>query len=70
MVLFNPLLRGGVKKVHTFNKGISQKVNVMAQVAFELAYDHVAIQHISHYTERTPQHAHTAYYNVAIKYVS
>ena len=37
------------KKIHTSPKGISPKVNVIAQLEFELAYSNVTIQHISHY---------------------
>ena len=35
-------------KIHTFPKGISPKVNVIALLEFELAYYDVAVQHISH----------------------
>ena len=42
------------KGVHTFPKGISPKVNVLAQLEFELTYYDVAVQHISHYAMSTP----------------
>ena len=33
--------------VYTFPKGISPKVNVKARLKFELAYYHIAVQHVS-----------------------
>ena len=39
-----------VKGIHTFPKGISPKVNVIAWVEFELVYFKVADQHVIHYT--------------------
>ena len=39
----------GDKGVHTTLKNICPKVNVIARLEFELAYYHVAVQHISHY---------------------
>ena len=35
----------GDKGVHTFPKGISSKVNVIARLVFELGYFEVAVQH-------------------------
>ena len=35
--------------VRTFSMGISSKVNVIAQLEFELVYNDVAVQHFSHY---------------------
>ena len=52
MALFNPLL--GDKEVHTFLKGISPKVNVIAWLELELAYFDVAIEHISYYVTGLP----------------
>ena len=40
----------GDKLVHTFPKGISLKVNVIARLEFELTYYDAAVQHISHYS--------------------
>ena len=37
------------KGVHSFPKDTSPKVNVIAQLEFELAYYNVAVQHVSHY---------------------
>ena len=34
--------------VHTFDKGIRAKVNVIARLEFELAYNNVTVQHVSH----------------------
>ena len=45
MVLFK-LLQGN-ERSHTFPKGISLKVNVIALLGFELAYYDVAAKHIS-----------------------
>ena len=41
-------------KVQTFPKSISSKVNVIAQLKFELTYYNVSVQHVSHDTMRTP----------------
>ena len=41
------------KKVHTFPKGIIQKVNVIARPDFELTYNDVPVQHVSHYATET-----------------
>ena len=46
MTQFNPQF----KRVHTFPKGICLKVNVIARLAFELAYYNSAIKHFNHYT--------------------
>ena len=35
--------------IHTFFKGISPKVNVIARLEFELAYYDIIVQHVSHY---------------------
>ena len=37
------------KGFHTFPKGISPKVNIMAWLEFELAYYNYAVQHFNHY---------------------
>ena len=42
------------KRFHAFSKSISPKVNVIAQLEFELAYFKVAVQHSSHYATETP----------------
>ena len=42
------------KGVHTFPKGIRAKVNVIALLEFELAYNDSAVQYFNHYTTRTP----------------
>ena len=41
------------KGVHAFPKGINPKVNVIAQLEFELAYYDVAVQYVSHYAMET-----------------
>ena len=38
------------KRIHTFPKGISLKVNVIVRLEFELAYYDIAIQHVNHDT--------------------
>ena len=43
VLLFNPLL--GDKAVHAFPKGISLKVNIIAQLEFELTHYDVAVHH-------------------------
>ena len=42
------------KGVHTFPKGICPKVNVIARLEYELAYDDSAVHRFNHYTTRTP----------------
>ena len=42
------------KGVHTFPKGICPKVNIIAQLEFELAYYNSAVHRFNHYTTRTP----------------
>ena len=41
-------------EVHTFSKGICPKVNVLARLDFELAYNDPAVHRFNHYTTRTP----------------
>ena len=60
----------GDKEVHTFPKGISPKVNVLARLEFELAYYDVTIQYISpHTTETPPLHTHTHTHTTGLLYV-
>ena len=40
--------------IHTFPKGICPKVNVIAQLEFELAYYDSAVQCFNYYSTRTP----------------
>ena len=40
--------------VHTFPKGICPKVNVMAQLEYEIAYYDSIVHRFNHYTTRTP----------------
>ena len=40
--------------VHTFLKGISLKVNIIARLDFKLAYYDSPVQRFNHYTTRTP----------------
>ena len=42
------------KEFHTFPKGICPKVNVIAQLEYELAYYNFAVHRFNHYTTRTP----------------
>ena len=51
VILFNPLLEK--KEVHTFQKGISPKVNVIARLGFEPVYFEVAVQHFSYFVPRS-----------------
>ena len=37
------------KRIHTFLKGISLKMNVIAWLEFELVYFEATVQHFSHY---------------------
>ena len=46
------------KGVHTFPKGICPKVNVIAQLEYELAYYDSAVHRFNHYTTRTPPVGH------------
>ena len=41
------------KRVHTFPKGICQKVKVIVWLDFELVYYDSAVQHYNHYTAGT-----------------
>ena len=43
----------GIRRVHTFSKGISPKVSVIARLGFELAYYDIAVQHVNHYATWT-----------------
>ena len=43
---------GKDKGVHTFPKGICPKVNVIARLEFELAYNDSAVRRFNHYTTR------------------
>ena len=40
--------------VHTFPKGINSKVDVIAQLEFELCNYDIAVEHASYYTTETP----------------
>ena len=42
------------KGVYIFPKGICPKVNMIAQLEFEYAYDDFAVQRFNHYTTWTP----------------
>ena len=42
------------KGVHTFPKGICPKVNEIARLEYELAYNESAFRRFNHYTTRTP----------------
>ena len=51
----------GDQGVHAFPKGICLKVNVIARLDFELAYDDSVVQLINHYNTRThPDHVSPA----------
>ena len=41
-------------EVHTFFMGISPQMNMIVRLMFELTYDDVAVQYISHDTTETP----------------
>ena len=43
----------GYKEIHAFPKGISPKVNVIAQLEFNLAYDDVGVQLVNPYAMGT-----------------
>ena len=45
---------GVSKGVHTFPKGISLKVTIIAWMEFELTFYNVTVQHVSHDTTGTP----------------
>ena len=44
----------GKKRVLTFPKGISSKVNAIVRLEFEITYFEAAVKHFSHYVTRTP----------------
>ena len=46
MLLFNPLLEKK-EEFHTFPKGISPKMDVVARLEFELAYNEVTVKHVN-----------------------
>ena len=49
-----PIALQGDKRVYTFHKGISPKVNVIAPQGFELIYNNVTVLHVSHYATGLP----------------
>ena len=48
------MVGGGIREFNIFPKGISPKVNVIAQLEFELIYLEAAVQHFNHYTTGIP----------------
>ena len=55
MTLFNPWITGGGdKEAHTFAKGISLKLNVIAQLEFEFVYHKATVQYFSNYAIGIP----------------
>ena len=48
-----PIAGEGDKGIHTFPNSISSKVNVIAQLGFELANFEAAIKHFSYHSTRT-----------------
>ena len=40
--------------VHAFLKSVRAKLNVIGQIEFELTYNDVAVQYVSHYALETP----------------
>ena len=55
----------GNKEVQTFLLGISQKMNLIVALEFELAYCHVTIQHVSH--DATPTQSAMDILNIRYK---
>ena len=51
--------------IHSFPKGISSKVNVIARLEFELTNNDVAVQHLSHYIMGTSP-SNNRYINIYI----
>ena len=43
-----------LKEFYIFPKNISSKMNIVARLDFEPAYNYVAVQHVSHYATETP----------------
>ena len=41
-------------RIHSFPKGTSPKVNIIARLQFDLTYKGVKVQCVSHYTTETP----------------
>ena len=60
MLLIHPI-DGEIKGVHTFHKGISPKMIVITRLEFELAYNYIAVLHISHYNIETPHRGVSIY---------
>ena len=53
---------------HAFPKGINLKVNVIAKLEILLAYDGVAVRHVSHYTTGTTHKEHSlSSWKIAVK---
>ena len=44
---------GGIRRFIPFPKGISPKVNVVARQEFELTYNDISVQHVSHFAPVT-----------------
>ena len=57
------------KGLHTFPKGICPKVNVIAQLEFELAYYDSAFQRFNHYTTKIPPHSSCISYVVNLEWM-
>ena len=55
--------------VHTFPKGICPKVNVIARLEYELAYNESAVHPLNHYTMRVPQIVGYGYVEKRIKWL-
>ena len=59
-----------IRRVDNFRKGVRPKVNLIAQLEFELAYDVFAVHRFNHYThEVTPLYRSTYFeyfYHISI----
>ena len=56
------------KKVYSFLKDVSPKVNIVAWLEFELAYYNVSLQHVNHYAMGTSLYT-LVFYLELIKFI-
>ena len=61
-------IAGRDNEAHPFHNGFNPKVNVIARLKFELGYNNIAVQHVSHYDTRTLALSTTSMYDAVLFY--